>query len=147
MAYQALEAEVNVRVVEGRATYFKAITTFWGLTSDLLLCLFPFTRTMATSLMAPDFWCCVVATVVLRLCALPSVDLQQKDAETVILFLNALCVGIGPRSQTCFLDLFCFTTSGVCTEHKQSTTFKKLLLFNALFVVQRFKSIFPCVVG
>ncbi|CAK9034492.1 Uncharacterized protein SCF082_LOCUS20874 [Durusdinium trenchii] len=88
-------AEVNVRVVEGRATYFKAITTFWGLTSDLLLCLFPFTRTMATSLMAPDFWCCVVATVVLRLCALPSVDLQQKDVETVILFLNALCVGIG----------------------------------------------------
>eukprot|EP00435_Cladocopium_sp_Y103_P062538 s1283_g24.t1 len=88
----AQEKQLNGRVVEGRQRTFKAIATLWGLAADLYFCLLPFAA--SSMLTAPHFWAGLGGAVVIRWCAHPSVHLRPGDVEKVLVFLNAMSVGI-----------------------------------------------------
>lgn len=86
------EKQLNGRVVEGRQRTFKAIATLWGLAADLYFCLLPFAA--SSMLTAPHFWAGVGGAVVIRWCAHPAAHLRPGDVEKVLVFLNAMSVGI-----------------------------------------------------
>lgn len=88
----AQEKQLNGRVVEGRQRTFKAIATLRGLAADLYFCLLPFAA--SSMLTAPHFWAGVGGAVVIRCCAHPAVHLRPADVEKVLVFLNAMSVGI-----------------------------------------------------
>ena len=117
---QRSQAKLIPQDEDGRVQTFKAFCTLWGFASDMLLCCLPFMPKTDNSffpfIFAPDFWSCLAASVVLRFCASPSIDLRRQDVDRVILLLHALCVGIGlqiPNSYFSFLSMsFSYLISG-----------------------------------